>query len=165
MSYRPILEHFESIRKFRPSDFIVAAHIVYGWMPTALELAIESDEDLNTATDLLNAARAHDIADEGLRTLVRIVNNSLVGASKLLHFAAADRYAIWDSRVYEFFRERRPYHFRMNSIPDFREYHRTLELIRSDPRFDSFRSSVCAKLGYSVSGLRAIELVMFLSPR
>jgi hypothetical protein len=40
-----------------------------------------------------------------------------------------------------------------------------LKKIRERPRFAEFRKAVTKKVGYKVSGLRAIELIMFLNVR
>ena len=77
--------------------------------------------DLQAAGDMLTKAK------QGLRleaweidALAGLVNNSVVGASKLLHFVAPQTYAIWDSKVYAFVHERRPHHYRVNRRSDLR---------------------------------------------
>jgi len=165
-SYRAIAAHFRGIATFDAETFIVAAHSVYGWMPTVLELAIESDGDLDRAAAAVNRARREFFDDEELNHLMRVVNNSLVGVSKLLHFASPDNFAIWDSKVYQFVLEKKPYHYRMNNIQDFAEYHQALHRLGEDKvQFPSLQSQVNQKLGYDVKPLRALELVIFYAPR
>lgn len=160
-SYRAIESHFRSVKHFDVDTFTVAAHAIYGWMPTILELHAASIKDLEAGAKLLNQARSGTLVDNDLRTLTDLVNNSLVGVSKLLHFAAPSHFAIWDSRVYQFVFERAPYHYRMNSVPDYRHYHEILNQIAEDRRFPSFHERVNRKVGYAVSAPRAIEVVMY----
>lgn len=164
-SYRAIEAHFASIAEFDADAFIVATHVVYGWMPTILELAEDTDDKIDAAVSALNRSRSGSLTDNDLSLLLRIVNNSLVGTSKLLHFASPAQFAIWDSRVYSFVFGREPYHYRMNSIPDFREYHRVLDHIKADARFPGFHEAVNDKVGYRVSPLRAVELIMYNNSR
>jgi hypothetical protein len=168
LSYPHILAYFQSREAFDEGDFVRGAHMVYmvyGWMPTALDLYPQPPElDLKTGARLLTLAkRCGDLADADLQDLARLVNNSLVGASKLLHFAAPERFAIWDSKIYAFVFEEKPYNYRVNRSEPYRQYLATLVEICARPAFPAFRASVNAKLGYDVSSLRAIELVMFLN--
>ena len=137
-------------------------------MPTVLDLyPIEAGLSFEAAAELLNKARASGVLDDGeLKKLARLVNNSFVGASKLLHFAAPEKFAIWDSRVYTFLYNKRPYYDRVNSAAIYLKYIADLSATRQDPRFDSFHGSINAKHGYSVSAFRAMEMVMFIhAPR
>ena len=164
-SYRAIEAHFRDIADFDAEAFIVAAHVVYGWMPTILELAAETDKELEAAASVLNRSRSGSITDNDLDMLIRIVNNSLVGTSKLLHFTSPAHFAIWDSHVYSFVFDREPYHYRMNNIADFRQYHRILGQVAGDTRFPRFHKAVNEKVGYGVSPLRAIELIIYNNSR
>jgi hypothetical protein len=164
-SYQALAKHFATVSTFDVDTFIVAAHAVYGWMPTILEFAIEADDDLPRAVSAINRARREFFRDGELDHLVRVVNNSLVGVSKLLHFASPQRFAIWDSNVYQFVFEKKPYHYRMNTTKDFADYHETLRRLSEDSRFPLLQSAVNAKLKYVVKPFRALELVMFYSVR
>jgi hypothetical protein len=81
----------------------------------------------------------------------------------LLHFAAPEHFAIWDSKIYAFVFEGKPWGYRVNKLGPYRQYLATLANICSQPAFPAFRASVNGKLGYDVSPLRAIELIMFLN--
>ena len=164
-SYSAIRMHFAAVSVFDSDSFVVAAHVVYGWMPTVLELALEEESDLQRAVNSLNRSRETFFRDEDLKHLIRVVNNSLVGVSKLLHFANPETFAIWDSNVYRFVFERKPFHYRMNSTERFADYHDKLEGLRKDTRFPAFHSSVNELLGYEVTALRALELAIFYSSR
>lgn len=165
LSYPHILSYFSGKMTFDAADVVRGAHMVYGWMPTVLELHPETpNDDLATGATILTKAKDTGVlSDEEIASLCAIVNNSLVGTSKLLHFVAPDRFAIWDSKIYAFVFQKKPHNYRVNEVATYRRYLSLLADIRSDSRFDAFHESVNGKIGYAVSPLRAIELVMFLN--
>ena len=167
LSYPHILSYFSAKTTFNAADMVRGAHMVYGWMPTILDLYPEApNRDLAAGAALLTEAKCTGaLADQKLDLLAKLVNNSLVGASKLLHFVAPDQFAIWDSKIYAFVFEQKPNNGRVNKVANYREYLRMLSHIQSDSRFDAFHDSVNGKIGYKVSPLRAIELVMFLNAK
>lgn len=84
------------------SDFYGLAHCVYGWMPRMLIL----EEKL----DLKTLKQEWKIAEKGILEchvekfypkLLKLCGNSIVGLSKLLHFAYPEKFAIIDSNVYK----------------------------------------------------------------
>ncbi|HKN69507.1 MAG TPA: hypothetical protein VJX30_00495 [Terriglobales bacterium] len=165
LSYPHILSYFADRGSLDVADFVRGAHLVYGWMPTALDLYPQPPNlTLAQAASLLEGARTQGtISDEQLSALVRVVNNSLVGTSKLLHFVRPDVFPIWDNKIYGYVFEEKPHHYRLNKIAKFREFVRRVNTIRSDKRFGDFHASVNLKVGYEVSEPRAVELIMFLN--
>jgi hypothetical protein len=137
--------------------------MVYGWMPTILELYPDNG-DLARAADILSRAKEGQcLESRDLEALASLVNNSVVGASKLLHFVAPNHFAIWDSKVYAFVHEQRPHYYRVNDVATYEAYVVRLTGLALDDGFESFHRSVQAKLNYEVSPLRALELIMFLN--
>jgi len=165
LSYPYMLSYFAGCSPLNVADFVRGAHLVYGWMPTALDLYPRPPNlTLADAACVLESVRTQGtISDAQLSALARVVNNSLVGASKLLHFVTPDIFPIWDSNVYAFVFEEEPHGYRVNRIAKFREFIRRVNAIRSDERFGDFHESVNRKVGYEVSGPRAIELIMYLN--
>jgi hypothetical protein len=147
------------------SDFVCGAHLVYGWMPTVLNLNPGGIQiTLKRGAEILTVAKNTGlVADTDLQLLKNLVNNSLVGASKLLHFLVPESFAIWDSKIYAFVFEEPAHNYRVNQVSKYREYMHELERIKGRHGFDSFHESVQSKVGYKISALRAIELVMFLN--
>ncbi len=118
---------------------------------------------LDDGADLLTQAKTRMLTDEQISNLKCLVNNSVVGASKLLHLVAPDRYAIWDSKVFRFVHEQRSFGHRVNNVKNYRDYLDELAKIKKRAGFEGFHKSVEKKVGYPISDLRAIELVMFLN--
>jgi hypothetical protein len=129
-------------------------------MPTILEFSPKKTKDeaivkIDEAVIILNKARAPDILNEAeLQILKECFNNSLVGASKLLHFINPENYAIWDSRVYYYLTGNRAHDYRINNSSN--------EIVANQD-FDSFKKSLEEQinLGYPISPLRALDLVFY----
>jgi hypothetical protein len=84
VSYPYLLEYFSSKPSLEAGDVVRGAHMIYGWMPTILELYPEQGRSgLDTAAQTLAKARAGStLSDKEIEALAALVNNSLVGASK-----------------------------------------------------------------------------------
>ncbi len=161
-SYPYLIDYFAAKASLNATDLVVGAHMTYGWMPTILDL-YQSRLSFDAGAELLTKAKqTGSLENDEIGALASLVNNSLVGASKLLHFAAPDSFAIWDSRVYRFVHKQRPYASRVNNALKYHAYLETLSHLKQDSRFPAFHTSINKKIGYDVSALRAIELVMFL---
>jgi len=165
ISYLHFIDYFKSKEILSAHDFIIGAHLVYGWMPTMLEIYTDNpDMDLETGTTLLNRAKNGEVlTDNDFNFLIKLINNSLVGTTKLLHFINPEVYSIWDSRVYSYFYQEKAYNYRINKIEKYREFLKKCDEIRGDTRFGEFHQSVNNKMGYDVSAIRAIEVIMFLN--
>ncbi|VEJ21002.1 hypothetical protein [Neisseria animaloris] len=179
-SYPYILEFFST--KFNSKNaldkhnFICGIHMIYGWMPHILELNPIDDLD-NIITILNNTQKNKKISDEDLLKLAKpIDSSSVIGTSKLLHFIAPDSFAIWDNNVHKFICSKKlidnniykkniypPKNKEYVQIPNYRAYLNLLTEIQKNSKFKDFHKSVNKKIGYEVSPLRAIELIMFLN--
>ncbi len=164
-AYPHLVDFFASKASFGPGDVVCGAHMVYGWMPTVLELYPDPNGiDLVAAATLLTTAKSAGKLDRSeIESLAALVNSSLVGASKLLHFIAPAHFAIWDSRVYSFVHEERPHNYRVNTVAKYFDYLERLKALKHSLAFKPFHASVETKLGYHVSPFRALELIMFLN--
>ena len=160
--YPHILNFFARKGPLTDSDVVIGTHVVYGWMPRVLTLRFSGQtlaKAAEKAAEVLEAARQGMVLrDDKLALLRDLINNSLVGTSKLLHFLAPDTYAIWDKKVSVFVCGKD----KSKSIKEYQNYLKELRSISHQEGFSEFHASVNRKLGYEVSALRAIELVMYL---
>jgi hypothetical protein len=163
LSYPHIRSWFAEHSTFTERDVVCGAHMVYGWMPTIIDLDLADGRlTLAAAAVLMTKARRDGHLDpEEIDSLASLMNNSLVGASKLLHFAAPDAFAIWDSRIYAFLNGKRPHHYQVRDVKAYTAYLDKLTYWSKSPGIDVFRETVNRKIGYAVSTMRAMELVMF----
>ena len=148
-------------------DTVVGLQIVYGWMPTISNLQLPTRLPVASkarVVRLLNAARRRLLTEAELAFLKRrFVNNSMIGLSKLLHFLAPDRYAIWDSRVATvWYAPRVPSYNRYNMPAAYLKYLGILHDWAPETRDAAIGTirSLSPHLA-AVSNLRIFELVLF----
>ncbi len=164
ISYRSFLKFFETKKEITSDDLIVGAHIAYGWMPRMLNIYTDKPEDdLTKGVKILNKVKKGNIDNDELKWVIHLINNSLVGTSKLLHFINPKKFSIWDSKVYSYFYQEEPYPYRVNNIKKYEKFMKSIEEIKKDRRFPAFHKSVNSKIGYDVSDIRAIEIIMYLT--
>lgn len=115
LSYPFLLNYFAAKASITPEEVVCGAHMAYGWMPKILDLYTkEPNIDLSAAAGLLNTVKSTGtLTDAQIEQLKRLVNNSLIGTSKLLHFISPHKFAIWDSKVYAFVYQEEGYHIRV----------------------------------------------------
>ena len=94
-----------------PELVVVSLHMVYGWMPTVLDLLKHdkgadslSPDKLREIGQILDRAKKAESFKEiftsgDFSKLKAFINNSVVGASKILHFCNPDVFAIFDSKI------------------------------------------------------------------
>jgi hypothetical protein len=162
VSYREFVRYFAELSEITFHHFIIGTHFTYGWMPTILNLKGDST-DFDLAVQILNAVKRGLLPPraEALRLLQSIVNNSLVGVSKLLHFIRPDLYPIWDSRVYKYINGK-PASQQIAKVDNYMAYYDNCREIIEEERFKSVHRLMNGKIGYEVTAFRAVELVMFV---
>lgn len=168
MVYPALLSHFSGIQVFNWDAAVLGLHIVYGWMPTIPKLAGIMKWNAVTQRKLVaalkNARNGQAPTDDELKTLKSFCNNSMVGASKLLHFFQPGEFPIWDSRVAKVFLRQSKARWRQaNRIEKWKNYRASLKGWLSN-RAVTNRCGELRKLAsflHQVSNLRLVELVMF----
>ena len=140
-------------------EFIVATSMVYGLMPTVMNLRKGDPEMLLGPLSALRVD-GRRLSHEQFADLRAIVNNSVVGASKLLHFLRPDTYPIWDSRVDRFMHGDDA---DTSSADRYFDYLADFDRVSQDPVFERQRVSLAKKLGYPIDATRAFEMIMYLA--
>lgn len=157
-SYPFFINYFENIETIKLEHLIIASHFVYGWMPTIIDLSFKNTE---AVLKVLNKAKQGELLNEGeLLIGKKAINNSLVGLSKLLHFINPSVYAIWDSRIFRFLTHKKS-SYGISEPINYLKYLNYLGVLVLDSRFKNIHKNVNQIVGYEVSSLRAIELIMF----
>jgi hypothetical protein len=159
-SYQYFVDYFADGRKLSEMDLVIGANFTYGWMPTILKF---KDSNFDAAVDVLNQARNPNvISNDQLDILKALINNSMVGVSKLLHFINPSVYAIWDSRVCNFLLGKHNQNI-LSSAKVFKSYLELCNRIVSDSNFQTIHTSFIDQVGHEVSELRTVEQIMFHS--
>ena len=160
LAYREFVAYFASLDVITEHHLIIAAHFVFGWIPTTLQMR-NTDRNLPLATSVLNRVKRGEMVGEREVTALKdLLKNCLSAATKILHFINPHAYPILDSRVYLFINGKANQN-RQTAVPTYFEYlHNCLEVTR-DQRFGPVRASMNKKIGYEVTALRAVELIMY----
>jgi len=159
VTYPHLVSYFAGRETIGVTEFVIGKAIAYSLMPTTMNLR---GDDIEAVLGPINelkrtGRRLSTLQLEGMRS---IVNNSIVGASKLLHFVRPDVYPVWDSRVDRFLHGD---DLDTNSIERYRAYLAFFDRIAAEPAFEPLRRSLERKLGYAISAARALEMILYLS--
>lgn len=157
VSYPEFLAYFGNCGDLTRHHLIIGANFSYGWMPTILDFR---ERDFERGVEILRRSSSELSLTVGdIEALSRIVNNSIVGASKLLHFVSPTRYAIWDSRVAKYLDGRIDGGSR--GAAQYRAYNDCMREIGQLYDATAIVETVGKRVGYSVTSMRALELVMY----
>jgi len=156
-SYPEFLRYFRDLPVIDEHHLIIAANFTYGWMPTILHF--KSDR-FAEAVAILNRVKTGELlTDDELFCLIALINNSMVGVSKLLHFINPERYAIWDRWVVAYLRGW------LGAQATYFGYLDLCQSVVTQAAFAPIHASISRKIGYPVTGMRAVELMMYTMGR
>ena len=160
LSYPYFLNYFQNLESINLENLVIGISFTYSWMPTILKaLNLKNTEEV---LFILNEVKKGKLIDEQqLTTLKTTFNNSLVGASKLLHFINPKQYAIWDSRVFRFLNNVEPHKYRLEKPRAYIEYLKLIEELKNEKAFTAFFDLIKQKVGYDITEYRALELAFF----
>ena len=158
-SYCHFVKYFKDKQQLTEHDLIIAANFTYGWMPTILEF--KSDE-FDLAVSIVNKSKqSKRISDEELLILKKLMNNSIVGVSKILHFINPNVYAIWDSRVCNFLTGK-AHAYKVQKSGLFWAYLDLCQKVAAAPEFEVIHRNYQEKVGYEITPMRTVEQIMFV---
>lgn len=159
-SYPYFVNFFAAKDVLTLDDLIIGGSLVYSWMPTAL---VWKNNNFSAVVELLNKAKNSDssIAESELLTISSLVNGSIVGASKLLHFIKPSVYPIWDSKINEILHGGNSVD--TNSIRKYQDYLDLYTAIKDHPLKEEITISLKKKVGYELTFARAFEMILFFS--
>lgn len=157
-SYPEFIRYFKDIDNINQHHLTIGVHFTYGWMPTIFEF---QSGEFDVAIDILNRAKKGTIPSiEELQILKKLLNNSMVGTSKLLHFINPDKFAIWDSRVFRYLTGMEPYQNRIGNCQRYLEYLTLCQDLIAQPGFSILRERM---KDHAMTDLRAVEFIMFMN--
>lgn len=160
-SYPFLIQFFAEKQEFTTPKIVQGIHMVYAWMPTTLKkLDIEIIESL--LDDLFEVKKGKLLRDEQLELLKNAINNSVVGTSKLLHFINPNLYPIWDSKIVKYITGNAT-GYGVDKVDNYLEYVKRLIDLTKEHDFIQFKHAVKKIIGYDVSDVRTVEIIMFLA--
>lgn len=159
VSYSEFLKYFNELETITKHNLIIGINFTYGWMPTIFEFC---SSQFDEALIILNNAKHGKIPTaEELAVLKRLLNNSLVGTSKLLHFINPSIFAIWDSRVFRYLTGKEPHDYRIGNFESFLSYLTFCAYLTKVPSYEKVHLSITEKVGYAMTKFRTAELIMY----
>lgn len=162
-SYPEFLSYFENINEITKHDFIIGVNFSYGWMPTIFEFKSENFDEVVT---ILNKVKGGLIPTvEELNVLKKMINNSLVGSSKLLHFINPSLIPIWDSRVYRYLLGRNHSQDSISKPEHLLDYINFCNNVIQESQFTDLKNYMEIQVGYEMYPMRIVEIVMYLNGR
>ena len=103
-SYFEFVKYFERIETIDYHSLVISSYFTYGWMPTILK-NFDTENDVKKTINIFNKVKNNIEIDNGeYYSLIKCINNSIVGVSKLLHFINPTQYPIFDSRIKNYFK-------------------------------------------------------------
>ena len=161
VSYLEFLKYFSDIETITRHHLVIGINFTYGWMPTIFDFRSENFEE---AVDILNKAKSGIVPTvEQLEILKGLFNNSLVGATKLLHFINPHKFAIWDSRVYRYLTGDTAHHNRIGNCESYLSFLKFCDYLTNEKEYEKAHNTICKKLGYQMTKMRTVELIMYLN--
>jgi hypothetical protein len=161
LAYPEFLQYFKDIDVITRHHLVIGIHFTYGWMPTIFNFRKDETEFDNVVAILNKVKQGSWLTAEELDLLRTCFNNSLVGVSKLLHFINPENYAIWDSRVYRYIKGKDAWQHQIHDYDTYLAYLQFCKGIISQPAFQPLHQSMMNKVGYEITALRSLELIMF----
>ncbi|MCB9018962.1 MAG: hypothetical protein H6546_01380 [Chitinophagales bacterium] len=170
-SYPVFMEYFNNIHLFKKDDLILGINLVYAWMPTILWRGdkMPTDHQMNQAVEVVGKVfqnrhkSSHKLLSKGeIDLLKNVVNNSVVGTSKLLHFVAPGQYPIWDSRVHLFLKKITGARIGLGSTVQYLHYVNQVQILKGRLKENLDWTKFKNNHGLNdVQEIRAIEQAMF----
>ena len=158
-AYKEFINYFENLDKLSEHHIIIGISFTYSWMPTILDFR---SNKIIEATQILNYAKQGNRPSlTELDILKSCFNNSLVGSSKLLHFINPNKFAIWDSRVYRYLFNQTPHSYRVENNNTYLNYLYFCDHLINSSEINTLKKIVEEKVGYTMTKMRAIELIFF----
>jgi len=139
-TYRTLVDLAATLVDSPHQRFLQVATAAYGWMPRIVRMDPDYlDRAVEAFTEASRASRA-DIRESTIEAVSDCLH-SVVGASKVLHFANPDVYPIWDSKVQRVWRQSEPSQDYMSRPSNYITYAEEVHaLCGQKPAFDDFYS-------------------------
>lgn len=154
-SYRAFVSFFEG--PLTQEQILQGAYMIYGWMPTMLRLKGAKEAVYSAVND----AKEGRLTEAALSACAKTLNNSLVGTTKLVHFANPEAYPIWDSRVYRALHGERPYVYRVENTGAYLEFLGWVKEMEQARGFANMKRRFETEAGYGVTSKRAAEAALY----
>lgn len=160
LSYKYFLDYFKDLECIEEKNLVIWSFFVYGWMPTILKKLNATNNQSNVIRYLNKVKNGKFLTILELHEIKNYINNSIVWASKLLHFINPEIYPIWDSKVSQFLLGKSSL---VNNVDIYYSYTEQLNSLKKLPDSQTIQDILSEKFWYPISAIRAIEFAIFSS--
>lgn len=163
-SYFHFIKYFEEKENITEHDLVIGANFTYGWMPTIFHF---KNNNFSEVVSILNKVKKetnqNKLSNDELIEVKELLNNSFVGASKLLHFIKPTDYPIWDSRTCNCMNSlQSKENFKVEKVEFFSKYIDFCKQLVKNEKFNKIHDDFVKKFDCQVSTMRTAEQIMFL---
>jgi hypothetical protein len=149
--------------------FLMTAAFVYGWMPGSLRA---DPTLLAAAARAFDQARGED-AQFSEKTVSAVAGclQSLVAATRVLHFANPHLYPTWDRKIEQFRRGLPPSQYHMAQTANYVDYVADVQLLKGEEGFLGFHHDYCMNYQerlrqlaippYPLTDMRVVEAAVY----
>ncbi len=159
-SYPVFIDFFKVNYDLDERTLIQGAYMIYGWMPRILNITKHSNNSYQIISAIIELEK--EVKNENLKKVSGFMNNSIVGASKILHFKYPNKYPIWDSKTC-FVLTGKNSNTEIQKIENYILYQKAIESLIGSEFCNIFKNKFKLKFNYEISDVRAIEYVIFNS--
>jgi hypothetical protein len=159
-SYPSFIDFFKVNNNLDEQTLIQGAYMIYGWMPRILNITKHSNNSFQIISAIIELEK--EVNYENLKIVSGFMNNSIVGASKLLHFKYPNKYPIWDSKTC-FVIKGKSSNTEIQKIENYILYQKAIESLIGSEFCNIFKHKFKIKFNYEISDVRAIEYLIFNS--
>lgn len=167
------LTSYEDMLKFAQRNFVDnfdktavvgLAHMAYGWMPTMIRRTKLSENFKEWKKNIENGCLGKGF----LEKVMELTNDSIVGASKLLHFLNPHDYPIYDSKVYGAVIKNGKHNL-SKDVDNYISYVKILQALAKNPKNQSVIlniQNILINKGYLLkecSAIRVLEVCLYAS--
>jgi len=168
-TYPSLLTAAKSSERGAVETFLMTAAFVHGWMPSSLDV---DPDRLGEAASAFDQARAEG-ADFSAATVSAVAGclQSLIAASKVLHFANPFLYPTWDNEIEHFRRGLAPSQYHMNQTNNYVAYVENIRELKREEGFLGFHHDYCMNYQqrlrqlaippYPLTDMRVIESAVY----
>lgn len=158
ISYPTLVQAFARHGTVDAEFLLFASHAVYGWMPNALNWTSTQWEKEALLVESIRAGKPLTATD--MKKIAALINRSVTGASKLLHFIAPERFPILDAHIYTYLNALLYREQPMDCV-FYIKYSAAVARATTMPGFALVQEKVKKHLRYEVSSIRAAELPLY----
>lgn len=158
ISYPTLVHAFARHAPIDAESLLFAAHAAYGWMPTTLNWTSNKWESEASLVESIRGGQRLTVGD--MTKIAALINRSITGASKVLHFIVPERFPILDAHIFTYLNALK-YREQPMDCGFYITYSAAIAKATTMSGFAAIQKNVEKHLRYEVTSIRAAELLLY----